>query len=584
MEKLEIFMALMILNGNNRKIFIGSEVFYKIGENVIEEYQKEGFAVVRRKNFFKFKAAKEFDGKYYLLTKKKMLIYEDLFEEPIHEIEVLNEGVFDFHIHHGQLFYLARRMNRCLGIDENQEILFDFQTGVYFWDEAYFYICSNKNLIRFDVVKKCSEEILCDVNIRCLSVRNGVIAYADDANILYFLKGKTSLSYHYHSRPIVRIIITSLESLLVVCEDRKLVRIETRRDEKMFLTVFEGYPVDFVQDGSNIYVLTSFCVVVYDSKAGHVKKEIFSLPSFEYCKPLDDFEHIEEEMPGKEIFEYNVKRTKVNIPYVFKRECPRESLKNLIVAVKKNYIFMYSLEEGDVERIAYLKGSNCFYSSGHIVRLSYGGKNRKTTANIYRIEDDGLVFVRKYESIGISTTPEDVILDRGRLFLRFDGGLIEVTGPGITKRLKNENIRQIEETKRGVFLLDQCGIFRVRSGEWILEDKDITSFRISEGTLFISLAGSGIFSFEMKDGAIEEKLINDTNVMEVFAEKETIVTSSLCEGVPILSRYRKSGGSWKKDGEVFADKKMGRILYRNVYLSITNKLHKVEFEHNRDLP
>lgn len=583
MEKLENFMALMILNGDNRKIFIGSKVFYRIGESVIEEYQKESFSVVRRKNFFKIEAAKEFDGKYYFLANKKMLIYEDLFEEPIREIEILNEGVFDFHMHHGQLFYLVRRMNRCLGIGENQEILFDFQTGTYFWDEGYFYICSNKNLIRFDVVKRKSEEILCGVNIRCLSVRNGMIAYADDAKILHFLKGKTSLSYHYHSRPVVGIIITTLESLLVVCEDRKLVRIETRRDEKMFLTVFEGYPVDFVQDGSNIYVLTEFCVLVYDSKAGHVKKQIFSLPSFEYCKPLGNFEHIEEEMPGKEIFEYNVKRTKVNISYVFKRECPKESSRNLIVAVKENYIFMYNLEEESVERIAYLEGSDCFYSSGHIIRLSYGEKNRKTTANIYRIEDEGLVFVRKHENIGISTTPEDVILDKGRFFLCFDDSLIEVTGPGITKRLRNERIRQVEETKRGVFLLDQRGIFKVGSGKWILEDEDITSFRISEGTLFVSLTGSGIFSFEMKDGAIEEKLIDDTNAMEVFGGKETILMSSLCKEVPILSRYRKNDGSWKKDGEVFVDKKIGRILHENIYLSITDKLHKVEFDHNGDL-
>ncbi|WEL37985.1 WD40 domain-containing protein [Encephalitozoon hellem] len=572
-------MALMILNGDNRKIFIGNEVFYKIGENVIEEYRKEDFTIVRRKDFFRVKAAKEFDGKYYFLTKKMMLVYEDLFGDPIQETEVPNEGVFDFHMHDGRLFYLVKKMNRCLGIDEKQDVLFDFQAGVYFWDAADFYICSNRSLIRFDIVRKKSEEVLCNVHIRCLSVRNGMIAYADDANILHFLKGKTSLSYHYHSRTIVRIIITALEGLLVLCKDRKLVRIETRRDEKVFLTSFEGYPVDFIQDGTNIYVMTTFCVLVYDSKAGHVKKQIFSLPSFDYCKPLGNFEHVEEEIPGKEIFEHNVKRTKVNIPYVFKKECTGKSLESLIVAVRRNYVFIYDLEEEDVKRIAYLEGSDCFYSSGCVVRLSYGGKSRRATASIYRIENEGLGFIRKYDSIGISATPEDIVLDRGRLFLYLDGGLTEVIGPGITKRLGNENIRQIEETKAGVFLLDGCGIFKIKSGEWILEDRDITSFRISEGTLFVSLFGSGIYGFEMKDGAIEEKLINDTNVMEVFSKGgETIVALSLCEGVPVLRRYRKRDGSWKKDGEVFVDKKIGKILHKDIYLSITNRLHKVEVE------
>nr|AGE95522.1 hypothetical protein ECU02_0120 [Encephalitozoon cuniculi] len=577
MEKLENFMALMILNGDNRKIFIRNDMLYKIRENIVEEYRREDLVMVRSKMFFRAKTAKEFDGKYYFLTKKSILVYEDLFGDPVQEIEVPNDGVFDFHMHDGRLFYLARRMNRFLGIDEGHEIVFDFQGGAYFWDGVDFYICSNKNLIRFDVIKKRGEDVLCGVNVKCIVARNGTIAYADNGNILHFLKRKASLSYHHHSKPVAGIIITSLESLLVVCRDKKLVRIETKRNERVLLASFDGDPVDFMQDGSDIYVLTPFCLLAYDSKAGCIKKQIFSLPSFEYCKPLCGFECTSEETPGREVFERNVKKTKVVVPYAFKNECSSDFSRSSIVAVMRSYVFIYDLEKEEVQKIAYLGGSDCFYSSGFIVRLSSGGRGRRTAAKIYRIERDGLLFIRKYDSVGISSTPEDVVFDKGRLFLYSDGSFIEVTGPGITKRLGSESVRQIEETDVGAFLLDTRGIFKIGSGEWILEDEDITSLKVFEKTLFVSLFGSGIFGFEMKDGAAEEKLIDDANVTEVFVDGETIVTSSLWEGVSVLRRYKKNDNIWKKDGEALADKGIGRILHKNTYLSITNKLHRVEF-------
>ncbi|ADM11005.2 uncharacterized protein Eint_020040 [Encephalitozoon intestinalis ATCC 50506] len=567
----------MILNGDNRKIFINGEVVYKVGENSIEEYCKKDLVLLRRRKFFKIKVAREFDRKYYFLTRKKIFIYENLFEDPAHEVEVPSEKTFDFYVHHGQLFYLVQEMDRYLGINEEQEMLFDFEAGTYFWDGVDFYICSNKSLIRFDIVKRRSSEVLRDVNIKYLAVKNGMIAYTDDANVLNFLKGKSSLSYHYHARPITGIIITTLESLLVVCSSRKLVRIETKRDEKTFLTTFEGDLVDFVQDESNVYILTVFCLLVYDLKVGSTKKQIFSLPNFEYCKSLNGFENREEEIPGKEIFEHNIKKTKVKMPYVFQKEDFLFSSKNSIVAVRRDYIFIYDLEKEEMQRIAYLEGFDFFYSSGFIIGLEHRREKGRRTAKVYKIESDGLLLIGKYNSVETLATPADMVFSKGKLFLYLDGSLIEVIGPGITKSLINQNIRQIEETKNGIFLLDECGIFRVESEEWILREEKITSFRISGDTLFVSLPRDGVLSFEMKDGAAEENLISDSNVMDVFVEDQVILTFSRVKDASVLKRYRKDGNSWKKNGEALVDKRPRRIFNKNIYLSITNKLHKVDF-------
>lgn len=122
--------------------------------------------------------------------------------------------------------------------------------------------------------------------IKKFVVKDGMIAYADNGNILHFVDRGKVLSYHYHARSVVGIIATALESSLVICDNGKLIRIETSRNERMFLCEFYGDALDFAEDGTYIYVLTAFELLVYDMKAGDVKIHVFSLPDFEYCKSL----------------------------------------------------------------------------------------------------------------------------------------------------------------------------------------------------------------------------------------------------------------------------------------------------------
>lgn len=568
----------MLLNGDNRKIFIRDDVFYKIRESTVEEYRKKDLAMVRSRELCKARVSKEFDGKYYFLAKKRMVVYEDLFGEPVSEASVPDGEIIDFHMHDGRVFYLVRRLERYVGLGQEQEKLFDFQAGAYCWDGAGFYICSNKSLVRFDVVRRESKEIVGDVSVQCLAVKDEMIAYTDSANMLHFLTRKTKLSYHYHARPVGGIIITALGSLLTACSDGKLARIETRRNERAFLGSFDGNVVDFLADGPDVYVLTPFCLMVYDSKVGGVKGRIFSLPRLEYCKPLGRIECCTPEAPGKEMFEKNVKRTKVKMPYVFESEWPGGLSRTSVVGVRKDYVFIYDLERESVDRVGHFKGSICFYSSGCIVALSPRRKSRGANAKVYRIGEDGMLFSREYGAIDVSDMPEDVVLDKEKLFLHSEGNVYEVTGPGIARAVGSEKVKQIEEGEKGTFLLDSCGILNIGSGERILEDRDITSFKIVNNTLFVALARSGILRFEMKDEAVEEKLIDETNIKSIFVDGDVIVTLGLHEEGEILSRYRKDGSCWRRDGSAPVGKSMDRILHRNVCLSATNKLYRVVLE------
>lgn len=562
--------APMILNGDNKKIFIKDDKIYKVGQRGISEHSVEDLAEVRRREFCRIKSAKECDGRYYFHTKNTLLVHEDLFEEPVGEIEI-DGGAFDFHVHEGRVFYITRRMGRCMGFDESQELLFDFQMGAHLWDGLSFYICCNRSLVRFDLVSRVSETVMENVVIKSLAMRDGAIAYADDANILHFVSRGKRLSYHYHARRVMGIIVTPLESLLVVCRDRKLVRIETKRNEKTFLSEFYGSVQDFALDGSCVYVLTDFDLLVYDLRTGGVKKHLFDLPDFEYCKPFLRPGADDDCTPGREIFERNVRRTKVKMPYVFEREeggCIPESS---IVAAKREYVFIYDLAGREVLKIARLADSECFYSSGHIAAFS-SRRQRKMSIKIYRIDGDGLLLVRE-ELAGTASMPEDIVFDGGKLLLYLNETLFEIGVPGTLKPLRNKGVRQIEETVRGVFVLDSCGVYKVGTREWILEDENITSFRVLDNVLYVSSFDDGVVRFAMEDGAVEEQLI-DGAVADMFARNDVVVTSNLQGGAVVLKKYVWQEDRWIKSGEM-AVGELSRIVYDDIYLSIKNRLHDI---------
>ncbi|KAM0671589.1 hypothetical protein CWI42_020770 [Ordospora colligata] len=564
-----------MLNGDNRKIFICDRAIYKIREEMVEEYDKSGLVMIRARSFHKFRVAKRYGERYYFLTRGSVLVYEDLFGEPLEEVEVYGENVVDFHVHEGKVFSLVRRIGRCIGFDDLHEIMFDFQSGAYFWDEGYFYISTNKNLSRFDIATRHTEEILKDVSIKYFIVNFGMIVYVDNANIIQVIKKNVRLSYHYHSHAVVGIVVTPLESLLVVSKNKKLTRLETRRDERMALSSFDGDVVDFVYEGECVYVLTAFSLVVYDMKSGTEKGRVYSLPNFEYCK-LFRAKSTEEEDPGKEIFERNVKKTKVVIPYVFLRDENMISERSLVV-IKGSYVFLYDLDLEEVEKVAYFEGADCFYSNGCVITMSgrmHGGRTMKT----YRIGGEGMRLMQSRECVNVANVPEDIVLDGDRLLMYFDGSFVEVVEAGILRRLKTGMIRQIEETEGGVFVLDGRGICKIGTGEWILEDKEIASFCMSGKMLFVSFLGDGVIGFQMQDGASEEKLVEDVNVIDVFSKDSVMVTSHVDEDVVILRRYRKHGEEWIKDKEMSIGDKISKVVHENVYLSVANKLHKVGFE------
>lgn len=565
-----------MLNGDNRKIFVCDRVIYKIREEMVEEYEKSGLVMIRTRAFHKFRVGKRYGERYYFLTRGSVLVYEDLFDEPLEEVEVYGENVVDFHVHEERVFSLVRRMGRCIGFDESHEMMFDFQSGAYFWDEGYFYINTNKSLIRFDIGTRNAEEVLADVSIKYFIVHFGMIVYVDNANTIQVIKKDARLSYHYHSHAVLGIAVTPLESLLVVSKNKRLTRLETRRDERMMLSSFNGDAVDFVYEGECVYVLTAFSLVVYDMKTGAERGRIYSLPNFEYCKLFRAKNAKDEEKPGREIFEKNVKRTKVVMPYVFLRDEKMVSERSLVV-IKGSYVFLYDLDLEEVEKVGYFEGADCFYSNGCVIAMSgrmHGGRTMK----MYRIDGEGMFLMQKRECVNVANVPEDIVLDGSRLFMYFDASFVEVAEAGILRRLKTGMIQQIEETEEGVFLLDGRGIYKVGTGEWILEDEEIASFCMSGKMLFVSFLGNGVTGFQMQDGASEEKLVEDVNVIDVFSKDSVMVTSHADEDVVILRRYRKHGDEWIKDKEASVGDRISKVVHENVYLSVANKLHKVGFE------
>lgn len=566
----------MMLNGDNRKIFVKGDVIYRVGEHSVSEHSRETLGEIRRRGFYKARCMKEYGGRYYFYTGRSMRVHEDVFGEAVEETEMPHSNVFDFHVYDGRIFYVGRRMNRYLGFDDKQELMFDFQAGCHFWEGACFYVYHSGDIVRFDLIKKTCESVVCGVRARRFVVKEGVIVYTDDANIVHFVNKGTRLSYHYHALPVMGMIVTGLGSLFVVCKDRKLVRLETRRNERTVLSEFHGDVVDFTQDERYVYVLTTFSLHVYDTRAGS-GRDMFSLPDFESCKPLCMAGSREEASDaGREIFEKNVKRTRAKLPYVFEKEEGGRISADSVVVVRGEYVFIYDVVDREVQRVGCFRHSECFYSSGHIITFARRGQ-RRTTIKIYRIDEDGVSLVRREEVAGVGGTPEDVVLDGGRMFLYQNGRLVEVTMVGGLSPLRNEGVRQIEETCDGVYVLDTRGIFRIACGEWVLEDSGVTSFRVEDGVLYVSSLEEGVVGFAMRDGAVEERLVDDINVVGIFVRDNTMMTSSLEGNAVVLKRYTRNGDRWTECGRTVVSRGVSRMLGDNMYLSVRNRLHEVSF-------
>jgi hypothetical protein len=523
----------MILSGDNKKLFVDSTGIYKIGEGRISRYDRGTFDETHSSGFPVYKAVKEADGCYYACTEQNILkVYRNLLEQPVEELR-LGSGASDFHVYSGQLFSMTRNEGSLEFYDEGGELLIEAEDRPYLWSGALLYVQKRNGLHKYDLVSRKTARVAEAVDLQCLTAGNDVLVYASKGNVIHYLSKDDELTFHSHPKPILGLALNYSGGILAVCKNNRLTLAETRRNDRRILSSFNGRLVDFQCSGTDVFVLTTFSLLVYDLRSNCVAREIFNLPKFFYLKLFGGFPDFGTPgFSGREIFTKNVERTKVAVPYIYDdRDVCGDSR---CIAVAGSHAFEYSLGEGRVRRVVRLEGQRCYFSRRFLI-----GVKRSSGCiliGMYSLEEDGLVLVKTAECRADLGELRDVVYDGGWFYLLVDEGLYLLRSPANVERTRHVGIKSIVECKTGVLVLDKEGISMLGGGEYVLTDTGIKGLRVdgrADGDV-LYVNGDGISMFKLEDDATEEDVVEDRGVVDFSVLDGAIVV--LAPG--IVRRYR----------------------------------------------
>jgi hypothetical protein len=507
----------MPLSGDNRKIFVDDAYIYRIDESQISRYDRRTLGETHRGPFPNCGMMKEIDGLYYVRKHSTLEVYRSLLEKAMGKLEIAG-GFLDFHVHSDRVFHV-RQSGKRLFVYEGDELVTGMESRVYHWDGAFLHLQRMDGLYKYDLIRRKESRVLEETGIQCLTAKDDVLVYASKGSVIHCLSRGEELTFHSHPRPILRLALTYSRAILAVCKDGKLTLTETKRSERRILAEFSGRVVDFLCSGTDVFLLTTFSLIVYDIRSNCIAGEFFTLPRFSYCKPHSSFPVEDECFEGEEIFKRNVGRTEVGIPYVYNGDAePADG--ECVVAIAGDHAFEYSTREKRIKRIARLEGQRCYFSGGLLIGV--GRATERSEISAYRFEKDRLVLVKSEECCADLGRLRDVLCDGRRFYLLISGNLYLLRNAMSVEKTRHEEIKEIVESRTGALVLDEWGVSML-DGEYILRDRGITGLKLDGDILYTSTHGRRISRFRLEDDAAEEVIIKDHPVSDFSARGKMLV-------------------------------------------------------------